>query len=480
MTSEIINNTLYRFRSIDKLLGDEYLELENQTIYFSPPEHLNDPVEGLRDIYFSGDLVLWRNLFKNYISCLLKFTFNYLCYGEKKNVKDNFDIFANEDDIHAGLKPSLSLALDGFFKDDGVKQFLDNVVKYRGDVSRLELMCYLSIMHPIALEFVILAFKTDGIINLSEFNGVDSDNAKALSEEYFNIFNNTIVKQGRQAIDDYFVFNETFLMQQYLAIEYDSGILQENRKALNQTFPSLYMNSIEKLMYPHWFTACFMSKATNSSVWGNYGCNHSGVCLIFNTEHDGINGHYLSLTDVQVGYGDNGPIIGDAKLKFYEVTYSHKQKPLNFFDSLGRLPIPKFNKQWLVDMEGCQSSLRVSFDSEWRNKYWCDFYSAITQKTKDWEYENEHRLIINDMLSDHDASGVTLKYDFRSLKGIIFGIRTSSDEKLKIMKIIKRKMHENNRDNFEFYQAYYCLNTGEIKHASLDVLIHLTEDENFV
>ena len=44
----------FRFRSVDALLG-KYQELEKQTIYFASPEELNDPMEGFRDIVWSGD-----------------------------------------------------------------------------------------------------------------------------------------------------------------------------------------------------------------------------------------------------------------------------------------------------------------------------------------------------------------------------------------------------------------------------------------
>ena len=63
-------NTLYRFRSIDALL-DKYQELESQTIYFASPDELNDPMEGFRDIVWSGDKIVWTNFFKHYvIACM--------------------------------------------------------------------------------------------------------------------------------------------------------------------------------------------------------------------------------------------------------------------------------------------------------------------------------------------------------------------------------------------------------------------------
>ena len=51
----------YRFRSMEYLLGDKYQELERKTIYFASPDQLNDPMEGFRDIMWSGDKIVWTN-----------------------------------------------------------------------------------------------------------------------------------------------------------------------------------------------------------------------------------------------------------------------------------------------------------------------------------------------------------------------------------------------------------------------------------
>ena len=55
---------VYRFRSMKYLLNDEYQELKNRTIYFASPEQLNDPMEGLRDIVWRGDKIVWTNFFQ--------------------------------------------------------------------------------------------------------------------------------------------------------------------------------------------------------------------------------------------------------------------------------------------------------------------------------------------------------------------------------------------------------------------------------
>lgn len=65
---------LYRFRAVHALL-DGFHELENQDIYFSPPEQLNDPLEGLMDVFWRGDVIVWTNLLRHYLLCLLQSTY---------------------------------------------------------------------------------------------------------------------------------------------------------------------------------------------------------------------------------------------------------------------------------------------------------------------------------------------------------------------------------------------------------------------
>jgi len=47
---------VYRFRSIDALLG-ERAELAKQEIFFASRKQLNDPVEGYKDLFWKGDVI---------------------------------------------------------------------------------------------------------------------------------------------------------------------------------------------------------------------------------------------------------------------------------------------------------------------------------------------------------------------------------------------------------------------------------------
>ncbi len=97
------------------------------------------------------------------------------------------------------------------------------------------------------------------------------------------------------------------------------------------------------------------------------------------------------------------------------------------------------------------------------------FYRDITVKTKDWKYEQEYRLILEDGLSEFkEKKSRTLRYDFKSLKGIIFGIKTSDEHRLKIIDIIEKKEDYEQAD-FKFYQAYYSPEIGDIRKFELQI-----------
>jgi len=82
------------------------------------------------------------------------------------------------------------------------------------------------------------------------------------------------------------------------------------------------------------------------------------------------------------------------------------------------------------------------------------------------------------MLNDYQTPEKRkLKYDFNDLEGIIFGIKTSTSDKIKIIEIINKKCKENNRNDFSFYQAYYSKETGNVNYEKLN-LVYSQKDED--
>jgi len=113
----------------------------------------------------------------------------------------------------------------------------------------------------------------------------------------------------------------------------------------------------------------------------------------------------------------------------------------------------------------------IKSEDDWRERYWDNFYRDVTVKSKDWAYENEHRLILASSLDSFSApKDRSLNYEFSSLKGIIFGIKTTTEDKLKVIKIIEEKCIETSRDDFKFYQAQYSTDEKCITHSEMSLL----------
>ena len=247
-----------------------------------------------------------------------------------------------------------------------------------------------------------------------------------------------------------------------------TGKLGQHNRLFYDT-PKQYLKEIEKLLWPNWYTACFMKGYHNSSVWAHYGDRHRGVCLIFESE-EASNSNNLDLHQV-AGQGVK-------TVRFYEINYVDKPSEIDFFRSIGGVPLEELIRRWYADEEGniseCAAHIRPGDDTvsivTWAINYENNFRRAITTKTKDWEYEQECRLILEDGSDEfNEENNRALTYNFNSLKGIIFGINTSDEDKLKIIEILQRKCKENSRTDFKFFQAYYSPEDGNIHKAEIQL-----------
>lgn len=71
---------------------------------------------------------------------------------------------------------------------------------------------------------------------------------------------------------------------------------------------------------------------------------------------------------------------------------------------------------------------------------------------KEWAYEEEYRLIIdNTFVKREKTVERNLSYNPKALKGIIFGIRTSEYDRKRIIDIIKKSSYS----SVIFYQTEY-------------------------
>jgi hypothetical protein len=108
--------------------------------------------------------------------------------------------------------------------------------------------------------------------------------------------------------------------------------------------------------------------------------------------------------------------------------------------------------------------------SEGIEKLWAPFHKSSTIKLREWERESEWRIVKNGLISDRlEIEDRLLRYDFFSLHGIVFGIKTPLEAKVRILGILKKKCDEAKRKDFKFYQAVHSRTAGMIKIDDLDI-----------
>ena len=161
-------------------------------------------------------------------------------------------------------------------------------------------------------------------------------------------------------------------------------------------------------------------------------------------------------------------------MQFQKIDYNAEFENIIFFENLGRLTLSELSSWYLME-NGEKSPIMSNIfanENKWREEYWEKAKKRLLTKTKDWKYEKEYRLIINSFLKDkRDRQERIFQYNFNDLDGIIFGINTPQNAKEKIIDIVRQKCKDNNRQEFNFYQAYYCDKNKNIQYMSLPKFI---------
>jgi hypothetical protein len=150
-------STFYRFRSVERLLGDEFQELANQSIFFASPEQLNDAMEGYRDFFWSGDLIVWKNFFRHYLRCLQHAFALLIMHGDSLRMisMNELPIFCAADEFPTEEYRKLAQEISQLFlgREDVIK-YITAMANSGGKIRRDELKYHLNYLHLIACECV--------------------------------------------------------------------------------------------------------------------------------------------------------------------------------------------------------------------------------------------------------------------------------------------------------------------------------------
>lgn len=476
MTSDShFENAVFRYRSIDALLGERE-ELERQTVYFAPPEFLNDPMEGLRQVYWRGDRIMWRNLLRHYIICMHNRFFEALLTEDTERLAPNtVSVFQSLDNFPTPEAKSLCEAcIAAVEAGDLHAALLDLLASAERNISFSELQQLLRTVHIDWLFTIHMVFAERDLVPPTEGNTPDPSGLVNV----LRILQTTIPQvQDQLSALGVDVLHE---VQQHMAEQMTllsatrhADVLKPKRESLFFEFTSEYLNSLLKLVYPPWYVACFSARHDNAAMWSYYAGNHRGCCLVFRKQQtdDGIK---LRLRGPS-GYGTRGTFRSNQNMPLDPVRYTTHEQKIEFFTNIDRLPSEPMLRNWFRDDDGNTSPFAEHLNEErqeaWRNTYWENFTPPLLRKLPDWQHEEEFRIVISDILGIHDShEGRTFTYDYDTLDGIIFGINTSLSDKVRIMHVLDKKLQSRTvTEPFKLFQARYNARSGRIEahHLSL-------------
>ena len=469
---------MYRFRKTRHLI--DYNEIENQEIYFSDLSSLNDPMEGFRNYYWKGDNILWENLFKHYLLCL-ESTISLALVIEEDYVFSETDIpiFIDIDKLPTQIyKNMIQEIYDSFFKTNGISDFINYLSSRQSGINKDELYFYLRMIHLSAIKII-------SEVHINHNLQPKPDNPFPLNSDPLSKFIPLLQELQKIPENEQNKYSTLISIFNSFMNEFDLNLAQvsKNKKKSNKQyfiisdFTSTFIKQIDKITYPESYVTCFMEDCTNPVVWSHYGDNHRGVALKFNVEkkNNELLIELFGITGFQINNKESNFIKNKRNFSLKKISYTNDYPKLNFFKSLGHLSMGSIIKHWYSDEKQNKTNIYdevIENDmNTWRKEYWDLYLSSFLIKLKSWEYENEYRIILPDAFDLYNQKdNRKFKYDFQLLDGIVFGMKTPFDTKLKIIEIIKNKCIENNRNDFKFYQMYYDDQSNDLRCREMKML----------
>ncbi|MED4225403.1 DUF2971 domain-containing protein [Neobacillus cucumis] len=451
---------LYRFRSVENLIGD-FEELEKQQIYFAAREQLNDPMEGTLRYFWQGDKIVWENLLKHFLLCLEHvIILSRLMPDDETITKQDIPIFKNEKEMPSIYRARIQKINKQFFDDNFVKSYLGFILSNPNKIYLEEMYVHLKALSRFALKAIF-----DEDIQRGLIPNPENHQPKRQEIEKFLELDNIWIGLVNKA-DSYSMLMELI---HNLLKSWDSELLLRYKdspkfQSIMIEFPQMYLDSVVRLTYPESYVACFMDNCINSSIWGTYGVNHTGVCLKFKV-NDPSNA-FLPLKTI-IGYSTGtGHHYGYVNFPLKPMEYSSNFDEIDFFRNIGRLPIKQLKEQWYTNENGdlsiCSENI-FSKEEEWRKQYWEAYEPAYLKKLPAWSHEREFRIILSSALGTYDTpKNRLLVYRFEDLEAIIFGMNTPKKARNEIIEIVKRKCEELGRNQFDFFEMAFSPSKNEL------------------
>lgn len=444
------DDIIFHFRNAESVL--KFDELKNLEIYFCPYDSEDDAAEGLMNVYWKADEILWNNFFAQYF---VVFYVHYIMI-----------LFAEEDDRKIPdqiywKQPRALFNLEGL-----IQRFLDSQTVTRikiiamaknHEVSADELKLYLRIVHGVAVSIV---WSIDHEINDMFCKRKRNLDDASLTETVNNL------KWNEENTYGIFRVLEQFLEKNEREAIATNG--EEWKRWLFIDFPKEYFKCLPEMIYPRWYIASFCKDCTSARNWAHYADASRGICLIHKTYNCAF-GKGLKIKTCHEFSTHEGRKYENHIEPLLDVEYNSNFPRFNFFEMLGGLTGGMVD-EWFHDRNGNKSPYHYGDyadpkKEEWRRNYWRAYQRHITSKSVDWQELKEQRVVLEDdgLFSNYSTlESRKIKYDFDELKGIIWGIRINDKVKAQIREIVEDHCTQMGRTDFSFYQARINPSNGNI------------------
>lgn len=454
----------YKLRSTRALL-DEFHELVNQELFFASPDELNDPHEGFINLFWQGDTIVWKNLFRYYI-------FNLVLMVDSAHSKDALNLSGDllHFNIHIKNKTHNNLAykeleshiLGSSLVNDIISYLSLNKVKLFQD----ELLYLFGCLHLHILKHICNTI--DESVENKFCRIIQTAESDFNATNFINIYESGMLSKAA-------ALNKGALLATHLKLlDGDTNLtLRKNYGFILKEYALTFIRKLRELTYNDVYISCFMKEAPSIDMWGYYGDSHKGCCLIFKTQKPEFLDSYVRSPDDDVIKITRTGGSEEIDMKIEPVIYNDDYPEVNFFDSVGAISRNIYKECWLSDghQQSYYISHRYSNHNEWSDIYYHNMHSLFFRKTCHWKKENELRAIITTFADDNSISQRKVRYRFDSLYGIVFGMKTSHTDKCKIVKIIRDKCKENNVDDFKIFQSFYNHHENKMDKVELEDIL---------
>jgi hypothetical protein len=449
---------------IDNDPDNDYRELEKQEMALSSPRYFNDPLEGYQDVFWEGDEVLWENLLRHYLLNLHQAVITCALSDDKETL----DKYAIEPKLTRGdlstdeLRQQFDTICRSFFEGKGFERVASSLASLPEPLKRNNLKQILSVIHRSALESVLETMRASGVIP-EGWPEVTNSGGSETVEGLLDAISAAMADENEELLESVASLVGPLESHIYLQQTAHTGVekfeLQHKKyHLLFHSFPDQYISEItNSLIHTNWHTLCFAKECASPPMWATYADEHRGAALMFRADRQTDGSWGKMNVKESAAPTDSESNSGEIAAQLYAVDYESPPPEVDFFRFLGTLPLPKLESAWHSTSDGRTSQMigEIVDDLDaWRDNLWNHFRSMSTRKLNKWEHEQEIRMVLPDLL-ESKGSHRKVTYDMSQLEGIVFGLRTSLEDRFEVMKIISENNQDGDFSPVEFYEMIY-------------------------